>query len=233
VNDVHAVLLQQQQKAALLGEINRDVKLMCTPPPAPYMQIMGPNIPFTNTYTLKSNKSYASGYSHQRKFTGMPLDRDFLIIFLGSRAALIGNDHYSSSNSSSNSANNSGSGATPLKFPHQPNFNPQQTAFEDYATLYDCVPDKYTLSTPTQAMYTCSERLEDDTCCSLSDDDLRRHDQQATIVAAQVDSECSKIELRKCGASVLLSESTFPQITMVFLAVSDDLQVNIKYGKTN
>jgi hypothetical protein len=109
---------------------------------------------------------------------------------------------------------------------------PQQAAFEDYATLYDCVPDKYTVSTSPQAIYTCSEVLDegderrrDDTCCSLSDDDLRRHNEQsATIVAAQVDSECSRIELRKCGAAVLLSESTFPQTTMVFLSVSDDLQ---------
>lgn len=101
--------------------------------------------------------------------------------------------------------------------------------------MYDCVPDKYTLSTPPQAIYTCSEGLDeederrrDDTCCSLSEDDLRRHDHQgATIVAAQVDRECSRIELRKCGAAVLLSESTFLQTTMVFLAVSDDLQVKI------
>lgn len=72
VNDVHAVLLQQQQQQKVLGDMgNSNLKLMCTPPPAPYMQLLGPNNPlFTNNYTLKSNKSYASGYSHQRKFTG-------------------------------------------------------------------------------------------------------------------------------------------------------------------
>lgn len=207
---------------------SRDLKLMCTPPPAPYMQLLGP-ANFTNNYTLKSNKSYASGYSHQRKFTGNRNTRlTSTLKCLGSRVALIGNDHYSSSNSSSNSG---ACDTTPTKFPPQP-FVP---CAEDYATLYDCVADKYTLSTTSPALVEEGgledDDKRDDICCSLSEDGLLDRDQLGpTIVAAQVDSECSRIELRKCGASVLLSESTFPQATMIFLAVSDDLQASYFFG---
>lgn len=63
---VHTVLLQQQ-KAALLSQLStRDVQYMCTPPPAPYSTLPGNTLntnPYPNNYTLKSNKSYVSGYS--------------------------------------------------------------------------------------------------------------------------------------------------------------------------
>ncbi|CAD5226634.1 unnamed protein product [Bursaphelenchus xylophilus] len=185
---VHTVLLQQQ-KAALLSHLgSRDVQLMCTPPPAPYVSLstgtgtVNTNL-YPNNYTLKSNKSYASGYSTNHR--------------LGSRAALI--HDYSSSNTSSNGG--SSSGVTPIKKPLMRCHSPS----EEYATLYDCVAEHYNSSITI-------------------DDPHSGVDQSATIVAAQVDSDFSRIELKKCGGSVSLSENTFNESTMVYLSVSDDLQ---------
>lgn len=117
----------------------------------------------------------------------------------GSRAALI-ND-YSSSNTSSNGG--SATGVTPLKRPHG-----RISPTEEYATLYDCVNDQYAPS----SSYSDGKRYSNPNV-----------DQGATIVAAQVDSDFSRIELKKCGASVTMSENTFTESTMVFVAVSDDI----------
>ncbi|CAD5219092.1 unnamed protein product [Bursaphelenchus okinawaensis] len=196
---VHTVLLQQQ-KAALLSQLgSRDVKLMCTPPPAPYVSLstgtgtVNTHI-YPNSYTLKSNKSYASGYSTNHRLAG-------------SRAALI-ND-YSSSNTSSNAG--SSCGVTPLKKTLMRAHSPS----EEYATLYDCVAEHYNSS------MTIDDRNSD-------------VDQSATIVAAQVDSDFSRIELKKCGGCVALNENTFSESTMVYLSVSDDLQdrPTLKSGET-
>lgn len=147
-------------------------------------------------------------------------------LVLGSRAALIGtnNDNYSSSNTSSNGG--SGSGATPLKQPRPPPI-PQlfdRSPYEDanYATLYDCVAERFVPY--SSSTFTCTEETTENAgSCSPTSE---VHDQSAaTIVAAQVDAECSRIELRKCGAAVSISEGTFERTTMVFLAVSDDLNV--------
>ncbi|KAI6222467.1 Netrin receptor UNC5 [Aphelenchoides fujianensis] len=207
--DVRTVLLQQQKAALMAG--SHDVGLIGTPPPphvAPYVSLpAGVNhvhALFANNYTLKSTKSYASQYSNRHRTTTS-----------GSRAALIGNggDHYSSSGTSSNGGG-SASGVTPVKRPL--GFAPAGPC-EDYATLYDCVPERHytpaTFFTTTEEESTGGQRSPSDT-----------HDQSATIVAAQIDAECSRIELRRCGAAVSLSRGTFDRSTMVFLAVSDDLQ---------
>ncbi|KAI6206916.1 Netrin receptor UNC5 [Aphelenchoides besseyi] len=201
--DVRTVLLQQQKAALMAG--SHDVGMLGAPPVPPPVVAPYVSLPngvnhmhalFANSYTLKSTKSYASNYSNRHRTTTS-----------GSRAALIGNsaDHYSSSGTSSNGG--SGSGLTPIKRP-----NGFCTPYEDYATLYECIPEPH---------YTSANFFtEDENTRSPSE----THDQSATIVAAQVDEECSRIELRRCGAAVSLSAKTFERSTMVFLAVSDDLQ---------
>uniref|UniRef100_A0A914D1R0 ZU5 domain-containing protein n=1 Tax=Acrobeloides nanus TaxID=290746 RepID=A0A914D1R0_9BILA len=115
----------------------------------------------------------------------------------GSRAALI-TDY--SSNGSASSGGSSGCGKITLLRSESRN-----SADENYATLYD-----YTKYTPS--IRTCTE-----------DFSSSEHDQSATIIAAQVDSEPSRIELKRSGVALSLSTKTFLEERMIFLAVSDDI----------
>ncbi|KAH7729376.1 UNC-5 protein [Aphelenchoides avenae] len=173
--NVRTVLLTQQQ--ARLGDLPHLEKLARNSP-YPQLGTLNPAmVNGLNAYTLRSARSYASGYSTHRRAAG-------------SRVALL--PEYSSSNDSSNGG--SGSGSTPAKVALLRSDSRISSADENYATLYDYVGEKYP---PSIRTYTEDECVED-------------HDRSATLVAVQVDSDSSKIELRRSGVTLSLGECTFP-----------------------
>lgn len=153
-----------------------------------------------NNYTLRSAKSSNShnGYTINHGIGGIFLSKLFEKVFLGSRAALITTDYSSSNTSSTNGG--SGSGTTPAK--------PSIYDDSNYATLYDYVAssgcgesanssvDKYSNSLQTVELDEEVEQRVYDEALSLNKYIFSDTKTAATVVAAQVDSDCSKIEVR-------------------------------------
>uniref|UniRef100_A0AC34R656 Netrin receptor UNC5 n=1 Tax=Panagrolaimus sp. JU765 TaxID=591449 RepID=A0AC34R656_9BILA len=188
--DVRTVLLTPEQKAMMAGFGQYD-KFPPRQSPAQFLTLTngtpGHSSVLNNSYTIRSAKSYNSGYSMNRKANG-------------SRAALIAD--YSSGSNSGGSGSGSCSKTAVLRSASRCSVD------ENYATLYDYVgPDnRPPLIRTTTEEFSGSE-----------------HDQGATIVAAQVDCDASRIELKRSGVFLNVSESTFTEERMIFLAVSDDI----------
>ncbi|KAI1725123.1 ZU5 domain-containing protein [Ditylenchus destructor] len=70
--------------------------------------------------------------------------------------------------------------------------------------------------------YGYSNSTSHEPICRWTDEDEDRNRRNAaTVVAAQVDSGCSKIELKRSGAALSIGEGTFSEERTIFLAVSD------------
>ena len=188
--DVRAVLLTSDQKALLEGVGPYD-KFPPRQSPAQLLSLSngtsGNSAILHNSYTMRSAKSYNSGYSIGRKANG-------------SRVALI--TEYSSGSHSGGSASGSCAKAALMRS------ESRSSADENYATLYD---------------FTGSENQLPSIRTTTEEFSGSEHDQGATIVAAQVDRDPSRIELKRSGVTLSISEGTFPEERMVFLAVSDDV----------
>uniref|UniRef100_A0A7E4UX97 Netrin receptor UNC5 n=1 Tax=Panagrellus redivivus TaxID=6233 RepID=A0A7E4UX97_PANRE len=182
---VRTVLLTPEQKALL--DIGYDPKFQ-TQSPAQFLTLSNGGTTansstLNHSYTIRSAKSYNSGYSINRKGNG-------------SRAQLIGDYSSGSASGASTKTAMIRSGS-------------RSSADENYATLYDYVGVEH--CTPP-SLRTCMEEFSGS-----------EHDQSATIVAAQVDSDSSRIELKRSGVSLVISENTFPEDRMIFLSISADV----------
>uniref|UniRef100_A0AC34GP37 Netrin receptor UNC5 n=1 Tax=Panagrolaimus sp. ES5 TaxID=591445 RepID=A0AC34GP37_9BILA len=194
---VRTVLLTPEQKALLGGTYESKY-----PPhnsPAQFFTLSNGTTVNSSTlnhsYTIRSAKSYNSGYSMNRKVNG-------------SRAALIG--EYSSGSASGGSGSGSCTKTALIRS------ESRSSADENYATLYDYIG---TDKRPPSAR-TCTEEFSGS-----------EQDQGVTIVAAQVDTESSRIELKRSGVALAIGDGTFTDERMIFLAVSDDINERPKLAE--
>uniref|UniRef100_A0A915DYU1 Netrin receptor UNC5 n=1 Tax=Ditylenchus dipsaci TaxID=166011 RepID=A0A915DYU1_9BILA len=191
-----------------------------------------------NSYTTRSGKSYgtnSNGYTANRRMAG-------------SRTALI--PEYSSSNASSGRRGAVGGGDELFSPENESNYatlyDSVLSANDSSEGLESGCSEKLADGGPS-SLQTCTAELEEDEefsgpgegFCSnstsnepinllLTEEEERQLQQQqheqnaATIVAAQVDGECSRIELKRSGVALSIGEGTFSEQRTIFLAVSDN-----------
>uniref|UniRef100_A0A915CLR9 Netrin receptor UNC5 n=1 Tax=Ditylenchus dipsaci TaxID=166011 RepID=A0A915CLR9_9BILA len=204
-----------------------------------------------NSYTTRSGKSYgtnSNGYTANRRMAG---SRTALIPEYSSSNASSGSGHLTPSSKMVVLGRGAVGGGDELFSPENESnyatlYDSVLSANDSSAGLESGCSEKLADGVPS-SLQTCTAELEEDEefsgpgegFCSnstsnepinllLTEEEERQLQQQqheqnaATIVAAQVDGECSRIELKRSGVALSIGEGTFSEQRTIFLAVSDN-----------